>query len=255
MDEREQYWIQKLNTYENGYNQTRCDNQNCRKYDNILIAECNIIVDSCEYLAREIVRITDWATPYIRKQLRQVVDTDLDFCGYHLKTIKANKDELTDIVDLENWIKTLNAKFQGQHIYCEELDKRFDTIGQGAQYLIDNNYYNGPSQKPIQTVISAISYGIKQDKAVPVLNDFHFYKVPGTTKQPGADESFRRAKIVCPELNNQIFDSQISAAHYFVENKIWTGIKVKTAKCRISDVVNGIFPDYRGYTFQRLAEE
>lgn len=254
LDEREQYWVQKLDTYKNGYNQNRGGNQNCRKYDNVLIVECNIIVDSCECLAREIVRVTDWGSHYVRKQLKRVIDTDFDFCGYHLKTIKANKDELTDIVDLENWIKTLNAKFQGQHIYCEELDKQFDTVGQCARYLIDNNYYNGASQQPIQTVITLIGNCIKQDKTTSCLNDFHFYKVPGTTKQLGTENPFQNVKIVCPELNNQIFDSQISAAHYFIDNKIWTGIKTKTAKCRISDVVNGIFPNYRGYTFKRFIE-
>lgn len=202
---------------------------------------------------REIVRVTNWGS-YVGKRLKKVIDTDLDFCGYHLKSIKANKDELTDIVDLENWIKTLNIKFQGQHIYCEELDKQFDTMGQCARYLIDNNYYSGTSQQPIQTVITLIGNSVKQNKSVPVLNNFHFYKAPGTTKQAGTKKPFQNVKIICSELNNQIFDSQASAAHYFVDNKIWEGIKVKTAKSRISDVINGVFPDYRGYTFKHFTE-
>ena len=47
-------------------------------------------------------------------------------------------------------------------------------------------------------------------------------------------------------------NSQIEMAKYFLDNKIWTGIKLKTAKMRISDVVNGNFPDYKGYTFQKV---
>lgn len=254
MDEREQYWVQKLDTYRHGYNQNRGGNQSCRKYDNVLIVESNIIVDSCEYLAREIIRVTDWGSRYVIKRIKKVIDTDKDFCGYHFKTIKANKDELTDIVDLENWIKTLNMKFQGQHIYCEELDKQFDTIGQCARYLIDNNYYSGDSTQPIQSVISIISRCIKNNVTAKNLQDFHFYKAPGTTKQPGAENPFQNVKIICPELDNKIFESQMEAVHYFIDNKIWTGIKVKTAKCRISDVVNGIFPNYKGYTFQRYIE-
>ena len=41
----------------------------------------------------------------------------------------------------------------------------------------------------------------------------------------------------------------MDAAKYFIDNKIWTGIKLKTAKLRVSDVVRGVFPNYKGYTF------
>ena len=44
----------------------------------------------------------------------------------------------------------------------------------------------------------------------------------------------------------------VEAARYFVENEIWTGIKEKTAKLRVGDVVRGIMPDYRGYTFEEV---
>lgn len=252
LDEREQYWIQKLDTYRTGYNQNRGGNQSLGKYNNVLVIEANILVDSCEYLGREIVRVTNWAGGYVLKRLRKIIDTDKDFCGYHFKSVKANRDELTDIVDLENWIKTLNAKFQGQHIYCEELDKQFNTIGECARYLIDNNYYTGDSTQPIQNVISIISRCVKNDTTAKNLQDFHFYRAPGTTKQPGNDNPFQGTKIICPELDNKIFESQMDAVRYFIDNGIWTGIKAKTAKCRISDVVNGIFPDYRGYTFKKI---
>ena len=177
-----------------------------------------------------------------------MIDTDDTFCGYHLKHLLANKEELSDIIDLENWIKTLNVKFSGQHIYCLELDKEFDTIGMAARYLIDNGYYTGTSKQPIQTVITILGKTLKNGSPSASLNNMTFYKMPGTTKQSGGINPFCSNKIYCPELNKH-FDSQAQAAEYFIQNKIWTRIKLKTAKCRISDIVNGVFPDYRGYTF------
>lgn len=188
---------------------------------------------------------------FITSRLRRIIDTEETFFGYHLKYVKVYKDELTDIVDLENWIKTLNIKHQGQHIYCAELDKEFATIGEAARYVIDNNYYLGQSIQPIQTVISIISNHMKTDNEIPSISNLHFYRAPGTTKQPGAVNPFQKQKIYCPQLDME-FESGVAAATYLVENKIWTGIKIKTAKLRISDVINGIFPHYRNYTFEKV---
>lgn len=248
LDEREQYWIQKLDTYRNGYNANIGGNQSFGNYQQVLIVEANLIVDSAEYLGREIQRLTDWSQLFIKDKIRQAIDTDNTFCGYHLKHILANRDELSDIIDLENWIKTLNVKFAGQHIYCEELKKEFETVGSAARYLIDNGYYIGTSKQPIQTVITALGKTLKGGGPPSSLGNMTFYKVPGTTKQAGNVDPFHNNKIYCPELD-KYFESQIKAAEYFIQNKIWTGIKLKTAKCRISDIVNGVFPNYRGYTF------
>ena len=83
----------------------------------------------------------------------------------------------------------------------------------------------------------------------------HFQEVPGvTTKQKGFPEKeklFKRKKVYCSELN-KTFESIIEAANYFIDNKIWTRITLKTAKIRISDVVRGAFPDYKGYTFREV---
>lgn len=207
-----------------------------------------MVVDSIEYLAREIVRVTDWSMTFITRKLRKIIDTSDDFFGYHLKYVKAYKSELTDIVDLENWIKTLNIRFQGQHIYCEELDKHCNSIGEMARFLIDNNYYIGKSKAPIQSVISTISQHISKNYSTETLGNLHFYKMPGTSKQPGSATPFVKQAIYCPELDKE-FESSVKAAEYFIQNNIWTGIKLKTAKLRISDIINGIFPNYRGYSF------
>ena len=71
--QQERYWIQKLDTYRTGYNQNRGGEQSFSKYDNVLIVEAKIIVDSCEYLGREIVRITDWAGGYVFKQIKNLI--------------------------------------------------------------------------------------------------------------------------------------------------------------------------------------
>ena len=248
LDEREQYWIQQLDTYKNGYNKNIGGDQSFSAYDNIFIVEANIYVDSCEYLSREIARLTDWSLKFLTDKIKSVIDTDNTFCDYHLKTVKVYKNELTDIIDLENWIKTLNIKFQGQHIYCLELDKQFNTIGEASRFLIDNGYYKGTSKQPIQTVISIISNHIHKDSDTTSLGNLHFYRAPGTTKQTGSSTPFRSQRLYCPELDKE-FESGAKAAEYFINNKIWNGIKLKTAKLRISDVVNGIFPHYRNYTF------
>lgn len=248
LDTREQYWIQKLDTYRNGYNANIGGNQSFGNYQQVLIVEANLIVDSVEFLGREIQRLTDWSKDYIKDRIQQVIDTDNVFCGYHLKHLYANKEDLSDIIDLENWIKTLNVKFAGQHIYCLELDKEFETIGTAARYLIDNGYYTGSSKQPIQTVITILGKAIKGGGPPSSLNNMTFYRAPGTTKQPGNITPYQKTKIYCPEIDKH-FESQSDAAEYFIQNKIWTGIKLKTAKCRISDIVNGVFPDYKGYAF------
>lgn len=248
LDDKEKYWIEKLDTYKNGYNCNVGGDQSLNNYKQVLIVENGMIIDSCEYLGREISSITDWSFRYIVDKIRNVIDTDKTFCNYHLKTIQAYKSQLTDIVDLENWIKKLNIQYQGQHYYCLELDKEFDTLGEMARYLKDNGYYKGHSET-IQGVISALSLNLKKEEKNELFSNLSFYRAPGSTKQKGSQTPFQAKKIYCPELNLH-FDSGVEAGKYLLDNKIWTGIKLKTAKLRISDVLNGIFPNYKNLTFQ-----
>lgn len=115
--------------------------------------------------------------------------------------------------------------------------------------------YKGTSKMPIQTIITSIGYNIngKSDK-VDCLGGLTFYRAPGTTKQTDGKNPFCCKKIYCPELDKE-FPSVVEAAKYFIDNKIWGGIKLKTAKLRISDVVRGVFPDYRKYTFQVVSQD
>lgn len=248
MDSKEQFWIAKLDTFKNGYNKNVGGNQSCSDYKNIKIVENGFLFDSCEYLGRELSRVTDWSENFLIDKIRSVVDTEKTFFGYHIKYTTAYKEELTDILDLENWAKSLNIQYQGKRIYCKELDKEFDTTGEAAKFLLENGYYYGVSKMPVQTIITLIGQHIKSGKPCESLSSLTFYSAPGSTKNLGQAEPFKKKKVYCKELD-LTFQSGADAAKYFIDNKIWTGIKLKTAKLRVSDVVRGVFPHYKGYTF------
>lgn len=248
MDSKEQYWIAKLDTFKKGYNKNIGGSQSYSDYKNIQIVENGFIFDSCEYLGRELARVTDWSERFLTDKIRSVVNTEKTFLGYHIRYVSSYKEELTDILDLENWAKSLNIRYQGKRIYCKELDKEFDTTGEAAKFLLENGYYHGISKMPIQTIITLIGQHIKSGMPCESLSNFNFYSAPGSTKNLGQAEPFKKKKVYCKELD-LTFQSGTDAAKYFIDNKIWTGIKLKTAKLRVSDVVRGVFPHYKGYTF------
>lgn len=253
LDERERFWIKELNTQKDGYNIT-AGGKLCQRNDweKVQVVENGLIFDSKEDMARMISSLTSWSTRYLSTTLKRVVNnSNKDFLGYHLITLPP-ETVYSDYDELEDWIKTLNIRYQGKHIYCYELDKEFDTIAQAAQYLLDNSLCKTTSKTPLQSLVTSIGLNIrgKTSKIKGVNQDFTFEKVPGTTKQKG-NENFDKIKIYCPELD-MTFESQVEAANYFLDNHIWTGIVLKTAKLRISDVVRGAFPDYRGYTFKKV---
>ena len=251
LDERERYWITTLKTRTNGYNVLPGGSSSMRPYNQIRIVENGFIIDSKEELAREMARVASWGFSTVKEKITQVIDTEKTFCDYHFETCKAEVSELVDIVDLENWIKTLNQRFQGKRVHCEELNLDFDTIGEAARYLLDNGLYNGDSKMPIQSIVSAIGQHLHgKTEVVASVGGLHFCYLPGTTKNKGAEKVAVPMTIYCPELK-KTFNSQIEAAQYMVDNKIW-GVTLKTAKLRISDVVRGIFPHYKGYTFQKV---
>lgn len=250
LDEREKYWIKYYDSQKNGYNILAGGIIASGKYyDNLLIVEKNIIVDSLEYLARLIDKNTSWGLSFIKEKIREIKDTEKDFLGYHFKSIKTDKENFTDENVVEEWIKTLNITHQGKYVYCKELDMEFETVAAAAQYLINNNLIESNSKYLIQSVITSISNNIrhKTEFIKSTKGRLTFETIPGkTTKINGGN--FENTPIYCQELDME-FSSQTDAAHYFIDNKIWTGIKLKTAKLRISDVVRGAFPDYKGYTF------
>ena len=250
LDEREKYWIEKLNTFQNGYNQTVGGNNNLSvAHMHCKIVENNLTFDSKEDCARLMSQLTSWNLTFLRQKLASIIDTDKTFCNFHLITVPF-EEPVSDILDLENWIKTLNMQFQGKRILCINTEQEFETIGEAAKYYVDNKIYQGSSKYPIQSLITTIGYNLKgKTDCVETLGGLQFTYLPGTTKNEGGD--FVKKTIYCPELN-LTFESGIAAAKYFIDNKIWTNIVFKTAKLRISDVIRGVFPDYKGYHFQAI---
>ena len=251
LDEREKYWIKTLNTQETGYNIMPGGSEYIRtNWKKVQVVENNLIFDSCQEMARLFSSITSWSLTFLTDKFRSIINTDKEFLGYHFKELPINYEASAE-TDLENWIKTLAIRFQGQHIYCFELDKEFETVGEAAKYLLDNNLYETQSKTPIQSLITSIGYNInkKTEFIKGKTQNYTFIKMPGTTKQSGGN--FQGTKIYCPQLD-KTFNTQIEAANYFIDNKIWTGIKLKTAKLRISDIIRGVFPDYKGYTFIKV---
>ena len=251
LDERERYWINKLDTYYNGYNAT-LGGQDCRgfQYPHLKILENNYIVDSATFLAKFIAEKNKWKDDYLITQIRKAVKEKTDFLGYHFEDTK--EDCFTDLDTLEEWVKTLNIRFQGQHVYCYELNKEFSTIAEAARFLIDNGYYVGTSQMPQQTLVTSLGSHLhgKTNFINSSIGNLTFSFAPGTTKQKGG-ESFLPKAVYCPEINKR-FNSQAECAEYFLNEGLWTDIKLKTAKLRISDVVNGYFPHYKNYTFKAV---
>lgn len=249
LDERERYWIKELNTRENGYNIAVGGKDTIfTEWPRVQVAENDLVFDSKEDMARIFNKVTSWSINFLRSRFKRAIANNEELFGYHFIQV-ASSTIPSDPDVLEDWIKTLNIQFQGKHIYCYEIDKEFDTIAEAAKYFLDNGLYVTQSRTPLQSLVTSIGKVVngKTEYIQGVNEQYTFDKVPGSTKQKGGKD-FSKKKVYCPQID-KTFESQVEAAHYFIDNKIWTGIVFKTAKLRISDVVRGAFPDYRGYTF------
>lgn len=254
LDEREQYYIKEWHLQDDnfGYN-ILSGGQFQKPCKRLVVVENNLIFASVEDFGRMISDITSWwSSSWVAHKMRSVIEQNKEFLGYHFK-YEEMMIESSPIDQLEDWIKTLNVRYVGKHVYCEELNKDFATIAEAAQYLIDSNYSITTSKTPVQSLVTSIGKVIngKQEHIDSKIGKLTFIKMPGTLKQTVCSQPFTSNKIYCPQLDKE-FNSQVEAANYFIDNQIWTGIKLKTAKLRISDVVRGYFTDYRGYTFQKV---
>lgn len=256
--ERETYWVQYYNSYKNGYNGTPDGqsikfHEHTRWYNSVHVIEPNLFFDSAEAMARELHNLTSWSFRFCNDKIKQSLNENKDFLGYHLEYIRIYENEISSIEDRENWIKILNIQFAGKRIYCEKLNKEFNTVGEAAKYLLENGYYIGQSKIPIQSIVTAISRQLKEPESVlsSISGNLVFEQLPGSTKNKGSQTPWQSQKVHCNELNMD-FDSQTEAARYMIEKGYWSGIKLKTGKLRLSDIINGIFPNYKGYSFKRI---
>ena len=252
LDEREQYWIKEYDSYNSGYNATYGGRGTVTNYAQIRVVENNFIIDSAAELARLMEKNVGWKAEFMASCLKRAQTTGEEFLGYHFEEIISSSRTSED--EVENWIKTLQIRHTGKKIHCFELNKDFDTIADCARYLIDNDLYAGTSKTPMQSLVTSLGkqlHGV--NNSIETKQGYMtFGFLPGTTKQKGQTENpFQKTKVYCPQIDKE-FESQIAAANYFTENKVWGNIKLKTAKLRISNVVNGNFPDYKGYTFEKI---
>lgn len=257
LDTREQYWISFYNSTNDDIGYNICyGGSGVKIWSHVQVIENNIIFDSKEEMARKIQELTSWKMRFLSTKLKKCLENGTDFLGYHLKSVNCSDEYLTDNDIIEDWIKKINTIYCGKYIHCEELNKDFETIGQAAKFLLDNGYYKGDSKMPIQSIRTAIGYNLAgKTDTVACVGNLSFYEIPGqTTKNTGGNNLFEKKPIHCIELNKD-FPSSSEAAEYFINENIWTGIKLKTAKLRISDVLNGVQEKYKGYSFTFIKKE
>ncbi len=253
--ERETYWISEYNSYHNGYNGNpsgQWEGGNQRYWDSVHVIEPNIYFDSAEDMGRKVHSLTSWSFRFCNDKVKECLSKNIPFLDYHLEYKRVPIEEISSIEDQENWIKTLNIQFAGKHLYCPQLNQEFETTGQAAKYILDNNYYTGQSKIPNQAVIGIIGNMLKNPEyECAVLSGLTFEQLPGATKNAGSQEPFKDMCVHCNELDMD-FNSQKEAAQYMIDNGYWSGIKLKTARLRLSDIINGLFDNYKGYSFSKL---
>lgn len=256
LDERERYWIKECNStdFDIGYNisikgkWSPCEIGGGK----LLVEENELVFQSCEEAIKLLHSLTNWSPLYLKARIDNCVKGKSNFFGYHLKHISISNENVSDLSNLEDWVKSLNFRHQGKNVWLKELDKHFDTVASAARYCLENNIISaGPSKAPIQVLVTKINLNIsgKIDFVTGTNEEeYHFFSEPGIAE---SETPSQKMQIYCPQLD-KIFDSQEKCAGYFLDNKIVTGIKKKTLVSRIGDVVKGNFIDYKGYTFQSI---
>lgn len=248
LNEKEAYWIEKLDTYYNGYNQTLGGDQVGYNYKHIQIIENGYIVDSCQHLGRLFEQCGVLSDGTMSDKLKKIVNTEKDVYGFHIVEVEEFTCRLTDDEVVKEWIKTLSTQYQNNRICCIELNHEENSIGKMAEYLYNNGYYSGKATNPKQTITVLIGKYFSKGLISPSFNNLTFKKI-GTVRQlkTTVEQSFKKKKVYCPKLDMH-FNSQVEASQYFIEN-IWPDLKLKTIKLRISDIINSRIDNYRGYTF------
>ena len=253
--EREAYWVNYYDSYNKGYNSTPDGHSSSlsRNYQSVHVIEPNLYFDSAESLGRELHGLTSWSLRFCCDKIRDCIANNKPFLEFHLEYVMIEPDQISSIEDRENWIKNLNIQFAGKRVYCEQLDREFSTVGEAAKFLLENGYYIGDSKTPIQSIITTIASQLKdpQRELSKISGNLKFEQLPGSTKNNGNNNPWQPQKVYCNELKLE-FNSQIEAARYMIEQGYWNGIKLKTARLRLSDIINGIFPSYKGYSFIKI---
>lgn len=245
--ERKNYWKKYYNVN---------DNENIAYIltgHNILVIEPNIIFNNIDDMYHEISELTSWSSAFCKKNIQVALTEHKKFLDYTLQSITVSAEQISSIEDRENWIKSLNVRYCGKHLYCKELDIEFETQNDAARYLIENKFYITSNKYPVQSLITLIRKHLNgKIEGINTINGIiTFEQLPGLMKEPSDKICNKIVKVRCLELNKD-FNSQNEAARYMINKKYWTKIKIKTAQKRINDVIYNIVPNYKGYTFIQI---
>lgn len=250
LDEREKYWIKHYNSFKKGYNSTprgTSTSFNCF-YNKLTFEGSDCIFDSIETFSRIYSQFHDISLEHIKDKLVQAIKENKTFQGKIPVVLNWNVDVSSD-KDKEEFVKRFEDIYQNKSIRCVELKKNFDTVGQAAKYFIEKEIYTGKSGNPLQAITVSITKSIKDNKACKSLNNYHF-KYTQKNKKILAKSSlnpYQKVSVKCNELD-LTFNSQIEAAQYMIDNKLWD-VSLKTARLRITDLVNNKIEKYKGYSF------
>ena len=138
---REQYWIDKINTYHDGYNAT---------YG----GDGKLLYDYQE-IANKYLELQDQqATAKYFQCNDSTVRIACKECNVNIKTSQQ-----------------LNREKYGIKIYCRELDLIFISIHEAASYLLKNNYTNN---KSISSISKNITRSCKDDSHIKTAYKMHW---------------------------------------------------------------------------------
>ena len=165
VDKKQKEWINKIKPVLNEPAKETIE-------EGIVIAENGIVFKSIFQMKKMLKEITSWSDIFLSSIDEKILDFSIK---------KVYNVCISDLDVQEDWIKTLNKRYQGKHIHCNELNLDFNSSKEMAQYLIDNNYYNGKSKKPLQDLVTGIT---KSTKGKPFKIDttinLTFLQIPGS---------------------------------------------------------------------------
>lgn len=251
LDEREKYWIKYYNSFKKGYNSTLrgTTNFNCF-YNKLTFENSDCVFDSIENFSRIYSQYHNISLGQVKNKILRAINNDKLFYGKKPIILSWDVDVSSD-KDKEKFVKQFEDTYKNKSIRCIELNKEFDTVGQAAKYFIEENIYTGESENPIQAITVLIAKSIKNNTTCQVLNNYHFKYTKKNKKILTAStlNPYQKVSVKCNELN-LVFNSQVEAAQYMIDNKLWD-VSLKTARLRITDLVNNKIEKYKGYSFSK----
>lgn len=255
LDEREIFWIDYLDTFYSGYNETKGGRFSPLQEDyprlKFTFNKKVVIYNSAEELSNLLSLHRGFSKSGIKNKLSKIPNnTTVTFLGMTLEKIDGREKVIqSSQQEKESFLIHFEMTFACQEIKCIEDQKIFPSIGQAAKYYVDTEY-TGHSSMPIQTIIVRIAKSLKTGYGVDSIRGKHFEYTGNTSKQKNLKKVAIPKKVKCLELNKE-FNSGIEAARFMSSSDFWD-CSVKNAKLRISDLINKRIPSYKGYHFEEI---